>query len=110
LLLFGALDQPLAPFTRIDIAFPSQIEVRINNEEIKANYKGLKNKPGSTRPADITGHVKTTPANFSNKVAVTYALTQKASQPKEVSYSPPVYTLRTRANRTIRSTFSPSTW
>ncbi|KAH8724714.1 E3 SUMO-protein ligase PIAS1 [Phaeosphaeriaceae sp. PMI808] len=77
LMLFGALEQSLSPFTRLDIAFPSQIEVRINNEEIKANYKGLKNKPGSTRPADITSQVRISPANYRNALVVTYALTQK---------------------------------
>jgi E3 SUMO-protein ligase PIAS1 len=87
LLLFGALEQPLSQYTRLDIAFPSQIEVRINGEEIKANYKGLKNKPGSTRPADVTSAVRITPANYRNNLAVTYALTQKASQPQEVFYS-----------------------
>lgn len=77
LLLFGALEQPLAPYTRCDIAFPSQIEVRINNEEIRANYKGLKNKPGSTRPVDVTDFVRKSPANYRNQLLVTYALTQK---------------------------------
>lgn len=76
-LLFCALEQPLAPYTRLDVAFPSQIEVRVNQEEVKANYKGLKNKPGSTRPADITDLLRTTPANYSNNIAITYALTQK---------------------------------
>jgi E3 SUMO-protein ligase PIAS1 len=82
------VEQPLSSFTRLDIAFPSQIEVRINAEEIKANFKGLKNKPGSTRPADITDQVRKSPANYRNNLVITYALTQKASQPQEVSYSP----------------------
>ncbi|KAH5740662.1 hypothetical protein HBI17_176240 [Parastagonospora nodorum] len=77
LLLFGATEQPLAAFTRLDITFPSQIEVRINGDEVKANYKGLKNKPGSTRPADITSQVRISPANYRNNLVVTYALTQK---------------------------------
>lgn len=76
-LLFCAVEQPLAPFTRLDIAFPSQIEVRVNMDEVKANYKGLKNKPGSTRPADITNLLRTTPANYRNSIGITYALTQK---------------------------------
>jgi E3 SUMO-protein ligase PIAS1 len=94
-LLFGALEQPLSAYTRLDIAFPSQIEVRINNDEVKANYKGLKNKPGSTRPADITSHLRTTPANYRHTLSVTYALTQKASKPKQVSYplTPPCCTI-----------------
>jgi E3 SUMO-protein ligase PIAS1 len=85
LLLFSALEQPLAPYSRLDVAFPSQIEVKINDDEVKANYKGLKNKPGSTRPADITEFVRFKIANSRNSFVVTYALTQKASQP-EVSY------------------------
>jgi E3 SUMO-protein ligase PIAS1 len=85
LLLFSALEQPLTPYSRFDIAFPSQIEVKVNDEEVKANYKGLKNKPGSTRPADITGFVRTHVANHRNTVHITYALNQKASPP-EVSY------------------------
>ncbi|KAL5375579.1 hypothetical protein PMIN02_012015 [Paraphaeosphaeria minitans] len=76
-LLFCAVEQPLAPFTRLDITFPSQIEVRVNMDEVKANYKGLKNKPGSTRPADITDLLRTTPANYRNSIGITYALTQK---------------------------------
>ncbi|KAL5382104.1 hypothetical protein DPSP01_006782 [Paraphaeosphaeria sporulosa] len=76
-LLFCAVEQPLAPFTRLDIAFPSQIEVRVNMDEVKANYKGLKNKPGSTRPADITAFLRTTPANYRNSIGITYALTHK---------------------------------
>ncbi|KAH9859874.1 hypothetical protein IAQ61_011656 [Plenodomus lingam] len=82
LLLFSALEQPLAPYARLDISFPSQIEVRINAQEVKANYKGLKNKPGSTRPADITEFVRITPTNHRNSLVITYALTQKASQQK----------------------------
>jgi len=77
LLLFSALEQPLAPYSRLDIAFPSQIEVKVNDEEVKANYKGLKNKPGSTRPADITDFVRMKIANQRNSILITYALTQK---------------------------------
>jgi E3 SUMO-protein ligase PIAS1 len=110
LLLFGATEQPLAAFTRLDITFPSQIEVRINGDEVKANYKGLKNKPGSTRPADITSQVRISPANYRNNLVVTYALTQKASQTPEVSYPlsthPPVNTHL----QNLRSTTSSSTW
>ncbi|KAG9196430.1 E3 SUMO-protein ligase PIAS1 [Alternaria panax] len=92
LLLFSALEQPLAPYSRLDIAFPSQIEVKVNDEEVKANYKGLKNKPGSTRPADITGCVRVKVANQRNSILITYALTQKAS-PSE-KYNLFVYLVR----------------
>lgn len=83
ILLFSAQEQPLANFTRQDVSFPSQIEVRVNGDEVKANYKGLKNKPGSTRPADLTSFVRKTP-NYKNTLSITYALTQKGSV-KEVS-------------------------
>lgn len=86
LLLFSALEAPLDRYTKLDITFPSQIEVKINGDEVKANYKGLKNKPGSTRPADITDFIRITPANHRNNITITYALTQKASRRKEVSY------------------------
>jgi E3 SUMO-protein ligase PIAS1 len=85
--LFSALEAALPPYARTDITFPAQIEVRLNGDEVKANYKGLKNKPGSTRPADITDFVRLSPANYRNNLVVTYALTHKASttQP-EVSH------------------------
>ncbi|KAJ4332070.1 E3 SUMO-protein ligase pli1 [Ascochyta clinopodiicola] len=98
LLLFSALEAPLPPFARTDITFPAQIEVRINGDEVKANYKGLKNKPGSTRPADITNFVRISPANYRNHLVVTYALTHKASSTRDEVSLPPVLPLikRTR--------------
>lgn len=59
-----------------DISFPQQLEIKVSGEEVKANFKGLKNKPGSTRPADITAFIKKQ-ANYVNNIAVTYALTHK---------------------------------
>lgn len=60
-----------------DIAFPHQSEIRVNGSEIKANLRGLKNKPGSTRPVDITHALRLKPANYLNSVDFTYALTTK---------------------------------
>jgi E3 SUMO-protein ligase PIAS1 len=77
--LFSALEAALPPHARTDITFPAQIEVRVNGDEVRANYKGLKNKPGSTRPVDITESVRLSPANYRNTLVVTYALTHKAS-------------------------------
>ncbi|KAK4165413.1 PINIT domain-containing protein [Cladorrhinum sp. PSN259] len=65
----NALDQ--------DIAFPHQCEIKVNGNEVKANLRGLKNKPGSTRPADITAALRLRQANYPNKIELTYALTQK---------------------------------
>lgn len=70
--------EPMASFAKADIAFPSQIEIRVNGDEVKANFKGLKNKPGSTNPTDITPLLRKK-ASFENVMSVTYALTVKVS-------------------------------
>ncbi|KKY21086.1 putative miz zinc finger protein [Phaeomoniella chlamydospora] len=66
----------LSPYTSSDIAFPHQCELSCNLDEVKANLRGLKNKPGSTRPADITSYLRKKPG-YSNKLSITYALTTK---------------------------------
>ncbi|OAA71887.1 Zinc finger domain-containing protein, MIZ-type [Akanthomyces lecanii RCEF 1005] len=60
-----------------DISFPHQSEIRVNGSEVKANLRGLKNKPGSTRPVDITQALRLKPSNYMNTVDFTYALTTK---------------------------------
>ncbi|KAL7894187.1 PINIT domain-containing protein [Trichoderma sp. SZMC 28014] len=59
-----------------DVAFPHQSELRVNGDEIKANLRGLKNKPGSTRPVDITNTLRLR-SNYMNNIEFTYALTNK---------------------------------
>lgn len=60
-----------------DIAFPHQSEVKVNGGEVKANLRGLKNKPGSTRPVDITKELRLKVLHYTNNVELTYALTSK---------------------------------
>ncbi|OAA46608.1 Zinc finger domain-containing protein, MIZ-type [Beauveria brongniartii RCEF 3172] len=60
-----------------DIEFPHQSEIRVNGSEVKANLRGLKNKPGSTRPVDITDALRLKPPNYLNTIDFTYALTTK---------------------------------
>lgn len=60
-----------------DVAFPYQCELKVNGGEVKANLRGLKNKPGSTRPVDITDSLRLRPASYANNIELTYALTQK---------------------------------
>lgn len=60
-----------------DVAFPYQCELKVNGGDIKANLRGLKNKPGSTRPVDITDSLRLRPAGYTNNIELTYALTQK---------------------------------
>ncbi|KAL7945736.1 PINIT domain-containing protein [Trichoderma barbatum] len=59
-----------------DVAFPHQSELRVNGDEIKANLRGLKNKPGSTRPVDITNSLRLR-GNYMNNIEFTYALTNR---------------------------------
>lgn len=60
-----------------DVAFPYQCEIKVNGGEVKANLRGLKNKPGSTRPVDITDLLRLKPPTYGNSLEFTYALTSK---------------------------------
>lgn len=68
-----------------EVLFPHQAEIKVNGGEVKANLRGLKNKPGTTRPADITEHIRLKPPTYQNRVEFTYALTGKAGSSKPVS-------------------------
>ena len=68
--------EPISPFARVDISFPHSVDIRVNLDEVKGNLRGLKNKPGSTRPADIT-HLLRRRAGYDNTMSVIYALTNK---------------------------------
>lgn len=61
---------------RQDVAFPHQSEIKVNGVEYKKSLRGVKNKPGTTRPADITNMLRLTP-KCSNVVELTYALTKE---------------------------------
>lgn len=74
IMVFCLADNPMAAYTKNDIAFPHQIELKVNLDEVKANLRGLKNKPGTTRPADVTQFIRKKP-NYVNKIEITYALT-----------------------------------
>lgn len=76
IMLYCATSTLLTNYERVDVAFPNQLEVRVNQEEVKSNYKGLKNKPGTTKPADITEFVRKL-AGYQNQLQITYALTTK---------------------------------
>ena len=77
-MIFCAVDNGLNHYQQSDIAFPHQMEIKVNLEDVKTNLRGLKNKPGSTRPADITDLLRKKPT-YSNTISMTYALTSKAS-------------------------------
>src|ERR1700721_950687 len=61
-----------------DVGFPYQSEIKVNGGEVKANLRGLKNRPGSTRPVDITDSLRLRQTAYANNIEMTYALTQKA--------------------------------
>ena len=75
-MVYCACETGLSAFTMSDIQFPHQVELKVNLDDVKANLRGLKNKPGSTRPADITDYLRKKPG-YVNNVVMTYALTQK---------------------------------
>ncbi|KAL1960006.1 hypothetical protein VTO42DRAFT_674 [Malbranchea cinnamomea] len=75
-MLYGAADNGLTQYSPCDIAFPHQVELKVNLDEVKTNLRGLKNKPGTTRPADITNYIRKKPG-YPNHIVLTYALTQK---------------------------------
>lgn len=76
LMLYCGQNTGINPYAAIDIAFPNQIEVKVNGDDVKSNYKGLKNQPGSTKPADITSYIRKL-AGYPNQISVCYALTQR---------------------------------
>ncbi|KAK0797230.1 E3 SUMO-protein ligase pli1 [Friedmanniomyces endolithicus] len=76
LLMYCGAAQGMSHYSPVDIAFPNQMEVKVNEDEIKSNFKGLKNKPGSTKPADLTQKIRGR-ANYPNHMTVTYALTSR---------------------------------
>ncbi|KAG9829939.1 hypothetical protein KCU63_g14882, partial [Aureobasidium melanogenum] len=77
IMLYCATTSTLGPYAfNVDIAFPSQIEVKINGDEVRKSFKGLKNKPGTTKPVDITDLIRKVPS-YQNIIHVTYALTKE---------------------------------
>lgn len=75
IMLYCAVDPGHFP-RPIDIAFPSQVEVKVNDEVFQGNLRGIKKKSGTTRPADITPFI-TKQHGFPNRIMLTYAATDK---------------------------------
>lgn len=70
-----------------DISFPHQAEVKVNGGDIKANMRGLKGKPGSTRPVDITDSLRLDKHAYVNNIEFTYALTNKVKSRDQLPQS-----------------------
>ena len=74
-MVFCATENPTG--MRSNINFPHQVELKCNGQEVKGNLRGLKNKPGSTKPADVTPYLTKRQLGFVNNIELVYALTNK---------------------------------
>ncbi|KXN90079.1 E3 SUMO-protein ligase pli1 [Leucoagaricus sp. SymC.cos] len=63
------------------VEFPPTCEVRVNNVQLNANLKGLKKKPGTAPPPDITKLARLVPTP--NKVELVYVNSQQPVQNKK---------------------------
>jgi len=59
------------------VEFPAHTEIRVNGTVIQANVRGIKNKPGTINPPDLTAHA-ILHQGVPNKVDVTFAETKTA--------------------------------
>jgi len=75
-MLYCAAETPATALTFTDVEFPQQIEIKVNDKVPPGKTKGLKNKPGTTHPLDITDMFPKL-ADVPIRICVTYAITQK---------------------------------
>lgn len=61
-------------YRQATIQFPQSIEIRVNSKVVPVNVRGLKNKPGTAKPADLTDHIRKDMST--NVVEVVYAFTR----------------------------------
>jgi hypothetical protein len=74
-LLCGQLQNTTAPAsTEVEIDFPSPIEIQANGNVISQNYKGIKGKAGTAKPADITEFIK--PGAQMNRINILFYQTE----------------------------------
>jgi E3 SUMO-protein ligase PIAS1 len=59
------------------IEFPAHAEIRCNGSVVNANLRGIKNKPGTINPPDITSQ-SILMQGVTNKIDVTFAETRSA--------------------------------
>ncbi|ODV71838.1 SUMO ligase SIZ1, partial [Cyberlindnera jadinii NRRL Y-1542] len=55
----------------VNIEFPHPVDITLNGVKIKDNVKGIKNKPGTAKPADLTPNVRA-----SNHLEIAYTQTK----------------------------------
>lgn len=69
LLLSGAYDGVSS--SEALLQFPNPLEIHFNGTIVKDNVKGIKNKPGTAKPADLTKYLQKSPSQ--NKLDLVYA-------------------------------------
>ncbi|CAR28026.1 hypothetical protein ZYGR_0N05140 [Zygosaccharomyces rouxii] len=73
--LFCGMVDPQTGFqSNQPIQFPHPNEIRVNSVQVKDNVRGLKNKPGTAKPADLTPYLR--PPTQQNSLEVIYAFTK----------------------------------
>lgn len=58
ILLMSAVTSELSQFQTLPIEFSTQIEIRVNKQQVIISGRGLKNKPGTAKPQNITPFVQ----------------------------------------------------
>ncbi|CUS24117.1 LAQU0S14e00518g1_1 [Lachancea quebecensis] len=74
LYLFSGILDPLENRGDAPIQFPHPNEIRFNDVQVKDNVRGLKNKPGTAKPADLTPYLR--PFGSENVLQLIYAFTK----------------------------------
>jgi E3 SUMO-protein ligase PIAS1 len=92
LLVYCAMD-PGTGIYPIDVSFPGQIELKVNCEAYSGNLRGIKKKPGTTRPADVTEFVRRQPG-YQNAVSLLHANTDKSNYGSSSKYVFVVYMVK----------------
>ncbi|RLV92711.1 E3 SUMO-protein ligase SIZ1 [Spathaspora sp. JA1] len=62
--------------TEVPLEYPIPSEIHINTHQYSGQYKGIKGKLGTAKPADLTEFVKATPSR--NKIELIYSQTKEA--------------------------------
>ncbi|CUM63366.1 uncharacterized protein PRCAT00000939001 [Priceomyces carsonii] len=69
-LLCGVQSNKSPSSTEAPLQFPNPLELHVNGRLLKENVKGIKGRPGTAKPADITLYIKGNPR--ANKIQMVY--------------------------------------
>lgn len=72
-LLCGVQGNTSPSSTHVPLQFPNPLEIHVNGHMLKENVKGIKGKPGTSKPGDITSLLKKSPEM--NKIQMVYTTT-----------------------------------